>query len=101
MDEKDLNENEEKLTDVNNDSVDSGLEEKDGVKYETSDNWEFDAKAPTLDENLVMENQDYSISFDKVSEPKPTQALDNPMIIRLLLTKSRLNLYRLQFFLQQ
>ena len=33
MDEKDLNENEEKLTDVNNDSVDSGLEEKDGVKY--------------------------------------------------------------------
>ena len=26
MDEKDLNENEEKLTDVNNDSVDSGLE---------------------------------------------------------------------------
>lgn len=28
MDEKDLNENEEKLTDVNNDSVDSGLEEK-------------------------------------------------------------------------
>jgi hypothetical protein len=74
MDEKDLNENEEKLTDVNNDSVDSGLEEKDGVKYETSDNWEFDAKAPTLDENLVMENQDYSISFDKVSEPKPTQA---------------------------
>lgn len=45
MDEKDLNENEEKLTDVNNDSVDSGLEEKDGVKYETSDNWEFDAKA--------------------------------------------------------
>ena len=34
MDEKDLNENEEKLTDVNNDSVNSGLEEKDGVKYE-------------------------------------------------------------------
>ena len=61
MDEKDLNENEEKLTDINNDSVDSGLEEKDGVKYETIDNWEFDAKAPTLDENLVMENQDYSI----------------------------------------
>ena len=33
MDEKDLNENEEKLTDINNDSVDFGLEEKDGVKY--------------------------------------------------------------------
>lgn len=48
MDEKDLNENEEKLTDVNNDSVDSGLEEKDGVKYETSDNWEFDAKRRRL-----------------------------------------------------
>ena len=35
MDEKDLNENEEKLTDVNNDSVDSGLEEKDGTKQAT------------------------------------------------------------------
>ena len=95
MDEKDLNENEEKLTDVNNDSVDSGLEEKDGVKYETSDNWEFDAKAPTLDENLVMENQDYSISFDKVSEPTPTQALDNLLLaldIILYLTARRANI---------
>ncbi len=99
MDEKDLNENEEKLTDVNNDSVDSGLEEKDGVKYETSDNWEFDAKAPTLDENLVMENQYYSISFDKVSEPKPTQALDNPNDNKIVINKEPLKFIPLAIFL--
>lgn len=99
MDEKDLNENEEKLTDVNNDSVDSGLEEKDGVKYETSDNWEFDAKAPTLDENLVMENQDYSISFDKVSEPKPTQALGNPNDNQIVINKEPLKFIPLAIFL--
>lgn len=99
MDEKDLNENEEKLTDVNNDSVDSDLEEKDGVKYETSDNWEFDAKAPTLDENLVMENQDYSISFDKVSEPKPTQALDNPKDNQIVINKEPLKFIPLAIFL--
>lgn len=99
MDEKDLNENEEKLTDVNNDSVDSGLEEKDDVKYETSDNWEFDAKAPTLDENLVMENQDYSISFDKVSEPKPTQALDNQNDNKIVINKEPLKFIPLAIFL--
>ena len=99
MDEKDLNENEEKLTDVNNDSVDSGLEEKDGVKYETSDYWEFDAKAPTLDENLVMENQDYSISFDKVSEPKPTQALDNQNDNKIVINKEPLKFIPLAIFL--
>lgn len=99
MDEKDLNENEEKLTDINNDSVDSGLEEKDGVKYETSDNWEFDAKAPTLDENPVMENQDYSISFDKVSEPKPTQALDNSNDNKIVINKEPLKFIPLAIFL--
>lgn len=99
MDEKDLNENEEKLTDINNDSVDSGLEEKDGVKYETSDNWEFDAKAPTLDENLVMENQDYSISFDKVSEPKPTQVLDNSNDNKIVINKEPLKFIPLAVFL--
>ena len=99
MDEKDLNENEEKLTDVNNDSVDSGLEEKYGGKYETRDNWEFDAKAPTLDENLVMENQDYSISFDKVSEPKPTQALDNPNDNQIVINKEPLKFIPLAIFL--
>lgn len=99
MDEKDLNENEEKVTDINNDSVDSGLEEKDGVKYETSDNWEFDAKAPTLDENLVMENQEYSISFDNVSKPKSTQTLDNPKDNQIVINKEPLKFIPLAIFL--
>lgn len=106
MDEKDLNENEEKVTEVNNDSADLGLEEKDGVKYETSDNWEFDAKAPTLDENLVMENQDYSISFEKEEKskqaqpkPMPAQGFDNPNNNQIVINKEPLKFIPLAIFL--
>ncbi len=105
MDEKDLNENEEKVTEVNNDA-DLGLEEKDGVKYETSDNWEFDAKAPTLDENLVMENQDYSISFEKEEKskqaqpkPMPAQGFDNPNNNQIVINKEPLKFIPLAIFL--
>ena len=106
MDEKDLNENEEKVTEVNNDSADLGLEEKDGVKYETSDNWEFDAKAPTLDENLVMGNQDYSISFEKEEKskqaqpkPMPVQGFDNPNSNQIVINKEPLKFIPLAIFL--
>ena len=61
MDDKDLNkENEEKVTEVSSETVDDTLEEQDGIKYETNDDWEFDANAPTLDDNIVFENQEYS-----------------------------------------
>lgn len=30
----------------------TSLEEKDGVKYETNDNWKFDAEAPTLNNDM-------------------------------------------------
>ena len=70
MDDKDLNkENEEKVTEVSSETVDDTLEEQDGIKYETNDDWEFDANAPTLDDNIVFENQEYSISF---ADEKPS-----------------------------
>ncbi|MDD6659340.1 MAG: peptidylprolyl isomerase [Eubacteriales bacterium] len=73
MDEKDLN----NLNDANEEKdleLETNLEEKDGVKYETNDDWEFEAKAPTLDDDLVMENQEYKISFEKEKpEPKPAK----------------------------
>ena len=73
MDEKDLN----NLNDANEEKdleLETNLEEKDGVKYETNDDWEFEAKAPTLDDDLVMENQEYKISFEKEKpEPKPVK----------------------------
>lgn len=70
MDDKDLNkENEEKVTEVSGETVDDTLEEQDGIKYETNDDWEFDANAPTLDDNIVFENQEYSISF---ADEKPS-----------------------------
>lgn len=73
MDEKDLN----NLNDANEEKdleLKTNLEEKDGVKYETNDDWEFEAKAPTLDDDLVMENQEYKISFEKEKpEPKPAK----------------------------
>ncbi len=75
MDEKDLNnlnsQNDEK-------DLNENLEEKDGVKYETNDDWEFEAKAPTLDDDLVMENQDYKISFEKEKpSPKPVKKTES------------------------
>ena len=55
MDDKDLNkENEEKVTEVSGETVDDTLEEQDGIKYETNDDWEFDANAPTLDDNIII-----------------------------------------------
>jgi hypothetical protein len=76
MDDKDLNkENEEKVTEVSSETVDDTLEEQDGIKYETNDDWEFDANAPTLDDNIVFENQEYSISF---ADEKPSSADEKP-----------------------
>ncbi len=56
MDEKDIEL--EKLGDSLEDNTaeetvdDTGLVDKDGVKYENNDNWQFEAEAPTLNDNL-------------------------------------------------
>ena len=56
MDEKDMelekldNTPEENISEEKIDS--DGLEEKDGVNYETNDNWQFEAEAPTLNNDL-------------------------------------------------
>ena len=56
MDEKDMEL--EKLDDTLEDNVpeekidETGLENKDGVNYETNDNWQFEAEAPTLNNDL-------------------------------------------------
>lgn len=39
------------------------LEEKDGVRYETNDNWDFDADAPTLNDGFVLGNDDFEIEI--------------------------------------
>lgn len=53
MDEKENKLNEEMSVDNDvNQENDSTLEEKDGVKYETNDNWKFDAEAPTLNDEM-------------------------------------------------
>ena len=46
-----------------------------------------------------MENQDYSISFDKVSEPKPTQVLDNSNDNKIVINKEPLKFIPLAIFL--
>ncbi|MGN1122955.1 MAG: hypothetical protein ACI4RR_01320, partial [Eubacterium sp.] len=103
MDEKDL---ENKLNDDLQENTkpestdalteeDASLEEKDGVKYETNDNWEFDAKAPTLDDGIVLENDKFEITFDdassalskedatqaEVSQDAPAQGNSNQLVI--------------------
>jgi hypothetical protein len=61
----------EKLN-IEPEQLDDTLEEKDGVKYETNDNWEFEASAPTLENDITLENQDYEISIDDFDE-KPEE----------------------------
>lgn len=60
------------VPDGDGDTPDDTLEEKDGVKYETNDNWEFDASAPSLDDNIVLGNDDYEISISS----KPAKKSD-------------------------
>ncbi len=56
MDEKDMEF--EKLNDTAEDNIpekktdEAVLEEKNGVNYETNDNWQFEAEAPTLSDDL-------------------------------------------------
>lgn len=67
MDEKDF--------DLKNESdalvdVDDSLESRDGVNYETNDNWEFEAEAPTLKDNFVIGEDNFDISSqDNSTEP--------------------------------
>ncbi|MDD6620710.1 MAG: peptidylprolyl isomerase [Eubacteriales bacterium] len=56
---------EEKAVDF--EEEDSTLAEKDGVKYETNDNWQFDAEAPSLEDNIVLENEYFKIDVDNSS----------------------------------
>lgn len=70
MDEKENKLNEELAAENKNETAEAqqpqesetSLEEKDGVKYETNDNWKFDAEAPTLN-NDMFEGIDES-AFD-------------------------------------
>lgn len=60
MDEKENKLNEELAAENENETAEAqqpqesetSLEEKDGVKYETNDNWKFDAEAPTLNNDM-------------------------------------------------
>ncbi len=79
MDEKEFD-----LVNKSNDisSDDSNLETRDGVNYETNDNWEFEAKAPTLDDELVLNNESerFEITFDDTVEkavPKKDKKAEN------------------------
>ncbi|MDD6728592.1 MAG: peptidylprolyl isomerase [Eubacteriales bacterium] len=62
--------------------ADDTLEEKDGVKYETNDNWQFDASAPTLEDDLVLEDDRFEIdlksSKESDSKSKKDDAEDVP-----------------------
>lgn len=104
MDEKDFNENEEKAVDTDKELTDSDLEEKNGIKFETSDTWEFDAKAPTLDDNLIMENEKFSISFESETKPAapqqaPRQNFDNQNNNQIVINKEPLKFIPLAIFL--
>lgn len=84
--EKDL---EQKTADNSNASADDdgGLEEKDGVKYETSDNWQFEAEAPTLSDDMfetaeLQENTAPDVSENSAEEEyKPVNSDSGNQIV--------------------
>lgn len=96
--EKILDENQIPIDDINADNGE--LEEKDGVKYETNDNWEFEAEAPTLNNEMLSEadaliqNDAPAESEDNLSEeaelneeeqtPKKRKKLSKKVVVSIL-----------------
>lgn len=113
MDEKDLEnilneDTQDNTAPSENDAVnqeDTTLEEKNGVKYETNDNWEFEAKAPTIDDDLVLENDKFEISFEadtaspsKKNEEETEQADDQGKANQILINKEPLKFIPVALF---
>ena len=95
--EKDLNEN----LDLNNDVTeanDDTLEEKDGVKYETNDNWVFDAEAPTLN-NDMFEGLTDGKAGAPVKANEPTVSKAKPDSNQIVINKEPLKFIPLAIFL--
>ena len=55
------------------DSEKDSFEEKGGVKYETNDNWEFEAEAPTLNDDMFAMT-DYLLSKSEQESSSDSQA---------------------------
>lgn len=68
MDEKEKN-----LYDDNTLENDDTLEERDGVKYETNDNWQFDAEAPSLNNDWF--EADNSENAEEEAEPESEESV--------------------------
>lgn len=75
MDEKENKLNEELAAENKNETAEAqqpqesetSLEEKDGVKYETNDNWKFDAEAPTLNNDMFESIDESAYDIQKNS----------------------------------
>lgn len=81
MDEKDYEELDSKENQELTSDNDESLEEKDGVKYETNDNWTFDAAAPSLDENIVLEDDNFKIDISNDGKSKEKSKSKSDKII--------------------
>lgn len=68
-----MEDNEKQLdTEQENNFPDDNVEEKDGVKYETNDNWQFEAEAPTLSDDIFA-SKDYSVDTNELKVEAPVQ----------------------------
>ncbi|MDE6767186.1 MAG: hypothetical protein K2J35_03205, partial [Eubacterium sp.] len=100
MDEKEKVFGDNQIPDNGADNEKDSFEEKDGVKYETNDNWEFEAEAPTLNDDMFamtdyllsksgQENSDSQInmgeyiSAEQTTEEKPKKNMKLVKIITL------------------
>lgn len=77
MDEKEKLFGDDQLPENETENEKDSFEEKDGVKYETNDNWNFEAEAPTLNDDMFAmtdylmsksEQEDNNIQPDTIGE---------------------------------
>lgn len=101
MDEKEKVFGDNQIPENEPDNEKDSFEEKDGVKYETNDNWEFEAEAPTLNDDMFamtdyllsksgqegsndsQENMGEYISAEQIAEKKPKKNMKLVKIITL------------------
>lgn len=75
MDEKEKLFDDNQIPENEPDNEKDSFEERDGVKYETNDNWEFEAEAPTLNDDMFAMT-DYLLSKSEEKSSDNTQTND-------------------------
>lgn len=96
--EKDIDLSENNAESKETSPADSSQTDEEKVHYEDNDNWEFEAQAPTLDDNAFLENDKFVIDkdeFNKTVKEAPAennQSIPQPNDNQIVINKDSLKL---------